>query len=143
MISETKSILKGDNALAEYLLRREGDQDAVRLQSPTAMMTALLYSFLRNSEYRDPFWMIIRGEREPTSIHDHIHPGSCCSESCVLSEIQSSFRRLDKSLCGAELSGLVETLARMRDAYLAKGGGRISAPSLFFVVSYVRDQASL
>ena len=132
MISETKSILKGNNAIAEYLLCREEDQGTVRLHKSTAMATALLYIRLSNSECRDPYWMITRGERQPESIRDHISPGSCCSESGVVSKIQSFVLCLHRSLWEAELPGLVETLACMQDAYLDKGGNtNVQAESAF------------
>ena len=43
MVGETKRILVGGNAMAEYFLGREEDEETVRLQTATSMISALSY----------------------------------------------------------------------------------------------------
>ena len=69
-----------------------------------------------NAEYSDPFWTIIRGEKEPETIREHVSSAGCCSDSGAASKIISYFRMMGKTLWGSELTGLVETLSVMRDA---------------------------
>ena len=43
MFAVTKDVMRGENVLAEYLLRREPGEDVVLLYSASAMMCALVY----------------------------------------------------------------------------------------------------
>ena len=56
-----------------------------------------VFPIFSNAEYNGPFWRILRGQDEPSSIREHLRSSGCCSESGVTAKIIAYFRVLDKS----------------------------------------------
>ena len=92
LIHETQILLREKNELAEFVISREENAEALRLRSAKAILASVLYLTDKNLLYKDAFWQIIRAEMSPESIRYNIGGKSCCADSGSLGRIDRGER---------------------------------------------------
>ena len=122
LIHETQILLREKNELAEFVISREENAEALRLRSAKAILASVLYLTDKNLLYKDAFWQIIRAEMSPESIRYNIGGKSCCADSGAMGRVGRFFATIPEFEWETELEDLVETLTVLQRAYLSNGG---------------------